>query len=184
MLFKFGIGLFVLFSLIELYPKRFKGIVKFAPLDRISGSLIVGVSALHALVCIIDHLIFSEGTSWASWIIGFADTLILLGISIRYIARHKLGNDFSASVAPIKSGTLTSTGIYKYIRHPAYLGTLIYSLGLFLLFSSMLGILTFLLLLLCFIYRIRVEESYLLNKYTGDYTQYMANTKKLIPFIF
>jgi len=50
--------------------------------------------------------------------------LILLGITIRILSRKALGKQFSAHVETSDEHTLITEGIYRRLRHPAYLGLL------------------------------------------------------------
>ncbi|MFQ5712267.1 MAG: methyltransferase family protein [Candidatus Geothermarchaeales archaeon] len=70
------------------------------------------------------------------------------------------------------------------MRHPAYLGSLLLSPGIPLIFSSFYGFLLILWIIPCFLYRIRIEESMLLEKFGDEYREYMKETKKIIPFIY
>jgi len=36
----------------------------------------------------------------------------------------------------------------------------------------------------CFLFRIKIEENMLIEKFGDEYREYMKDTKKIIPFIF
>jgi protein-S-isoprenylcysteine O-methyltransferase Ste14 len=72
-----------------------------------------------------------------------------------------LGRRFSGLVAIQPGHTLVTTGVYRVIRHPNYLGLLVNSLGWALAFRSAVGVLLTALMLLTLLARIRAEETLL-----------------------
>ena len=111
-------------------------------------------------------------------------SLFLIGVSIRVVARKTLGRYFSSGLKIVEEHRLIKHGIYKHIRHPAYLGSNILSIGIPLFFTSLYGALIMLGLVPLFLYRIKIEENMLIEKFGEEYREYMKNTNKLIPFIY
>src|SRR5215472_8771515 len=68
-------------------------------------------------------------------------TLFAVGGALRIWPVYVLGNRFSGLVAIQPGHTLVTTGIYRVIRHPSYLGMLINALGWGLAFRSWAGVL-------------------------------------------
>jgi len=64
--------------------------------------------------------------------------LILTGFVLRYMAYKKLGSDFTLTLERPKR--VVTTGIYKYLKHPSYWGSLLIILGCSLI-DETLGIL-------------------------------------------
>ncbi|MFQ6077173.1 MAG: methyltransferase family protein, partial [Candidatus Bathyarchaeia archaeon] len=56
-------------------------------------------------------------------------------------------------------------------------------MGIPLFFSSLYGFLLMLGLFPCYLYRIRIEENMLLEKFGDEYREYIKKTKKIIPFV-
>jgi protein-S-isoprenylcysteine O-methyltransferase Ste14 len=110
--------------------------------------------------------------------------LSCMGILLRVVARKTLGKYFSSRLRISEEHKLIKNGIYKYIRHPAYLGSLLFSIGVPMLFLSLYGTLLMLGLFPLFLYRIRIEERMLIEKFGAKYRKYMEKTKKIIPFIY
>jgi len=110
--------------------------------------------------------------------------LFAVGVFIRLMARRTLGRYFSHCLRMLQKPELIKHGIYKHVRHPAYLGSLLLSPGIPLIFSSLYGFFLMLGLIPCFLYRIRIEESMLLEKFRNEYREYMKKTKKMIPYIY
>jgi protein-S-isoprenylcysteine O-methyltransferase Ste14 len=80
-------------------------------------------------------------------------------------------------------GFLVEEGPYAYIRHPMYSAMLLVVLALVADSPSGLRVATFVLLGLDVLAKIVYEEK-LLSAHYPRYTAYMADTKRLIPFVF
>jgi len=109
-------------------------------------------------------------------------TLILTGIFIRRIAKRILGKYYSYSLKILRGHKLIKHGIYRHIRHPCHLAMILYSVGIpTLFFSSIYGFFLMLGLIPCVIlYRIKIEEKMLIEKFGIEYSEYMKKTKRLI----
>lgn len=92
-----------------------------------------------------------------------------------------LGRRFSGLVAIQPGHTLVTTGIYRVIRHPSYLGLLVNSVGWALTFRSAVGVLLTALMVLPLLARIRAEETLLRTQFGAEYDAYRARTSRLIP---
>ncbi len=111
-------------------------------------------------------------------------SFLLVGLTLRILARRSLGKHFSYALRTINGHTLVKHGIYRYIRHPAYLGYLLIFFGVTLLFSSWYGFLIMLLLIPCFLYRIGIEEEMLVERFGAEYQSYRKVSKKMIPYLY
>jgi protein-S-isoprenylcysteine O-methyltransferase Ste14 len=110
--------------------------------------------------------------------------VLAVGGAFRIWPVFVLGNRFSGLVAIQPGHALVTTGIYRYIRHPSYLGLLLTALGWALGFRAGVGVLLAGLMLLVVLARIRSEERLLLAQFGEDYAAYRARTSRLIPGIF
>jgi protein-S-isoprenylcysteine O-methyltransferase Ste14 len=95
-----------------------------------------------------------------------------------------LGRRFSGLVAIQSGHSLVTTGIYGIIRHPSYLGALVFMLGGALVFRSGLGILLAAILLVPLVARIASEEKLLQSQFGAEYDAYRARTWRLVPFVY
>jgi protein-S-isoprenylcysteine O-methyltransferase Ste14 len=111
--------------------------------------------------------------------------LMLAGVVFRWYAIRILGRYFTPEVAVKSDQKIVETGPYRFIRHPAYSGSLLTLLGLGLALTSWLSLACIMLAaIIGYGYRVRVEESALCNELGDDYRNYMDHTRRFIPFVF
>ncbi len=110
--------------------------------------------------------------------------IMIAGFLVRVIAIKTL-KEYYTRTLKIQSGQeVVDTGIYKYIRHPGYLGSILQWLGAAIASDNL--IVLFLIALTTFIvynYRIKSEENMLIETFGDTYKEYTNRTKKLIPGI-
>ncbi len=111
--------------------------------------------------------------------------IILLGMLIRFVAIRTLGKFFTVNLNVRSDHKVIQHGFYKYLRHPAYTGSLLSFLGFGLSFNNWLSLLiVFVPVFLSMAYRISIEEKLLLETFGKEYEDYCIKTKRLLPFIF
>jgi protein-S-isoprenylcysteine O-methyltransferase Ste14 len=135
------------------------------------------------------HSIFSNGFGSFSNLfpfLGYLGCLVMaLGVTIRLIAVATLMQQFTTKVSILESHKIIDTGIYRILRHPAYLGYLASLLGIGLVLGNWVGLMGLVVLPLAgILYRIRVEESVLLGYFGSAYQEYANRTKRLLPGIW
>jgi protein-S-isoprenylcysteine O-methyltransferase Ste14 len=127
------------------------------------------------------HDIWTIGGETVRWI-GFA--LLIVGSIVRLWPVFALGRRFSGLVAIQRDHQLATTGIYRYVRNPSYVGLLVASLGWALVFRAGVGVLLAALLLIPLVARIRSEERLLSEHFGTEYERYRARTWRLLPGIY
>jgi protein-S-isoprenylcysteine O-methyltransferase Ste14 len=88
-----------------------------------------------------------------------------IGFIIRWSAVIQLGKMFTVDVAIVDKHSLKTSGLYKIVRHPSYLGLI-------------------LIIIAAINYRISVEEKALTEQFGEQYTTYKTRVKKLVPYIY
>lgn len=87
-------------------------------------------------------------------------------------------------LVPEKQTKLVVSGMYRYVRHPLYFGTIIFIAGLYLLFPSS-HMLTILIISYAYIWiGSRLEEQKLREQYGESYRTYSQQVKSLIPYVY
>ena len=114
----------------------------------------------------------------------FGAFLLITGIFVILMAMSSLGRFYSPFLVIKKDHQLIQDGIYRHLRHPFYFGSLLFSFGIPLILSSLIGFGIMLLVIPILLGRIRIEEGMLLEEFGEEYKAYMETTRKLIPYIF
>lgn len=110
--------------------------------------------------------------------------IFLLGMTFFTWAGLYLKGTFLGKVEPVTDHLITE-GPYKLIRHPLYLSMIISLLGLCLGLRSFSGIAgVFIVFLPAVVYRAKLEEQALENKYGESWQELYRRTSFLIPFLW
>ena len=110
--------------------------------------------------------------------------LLIPGFLLMQAAEKYLGRQFSVEVTLQEDHKLIQRGPYKHIRHPRYLGILLFFLGISIMFRSLLSICLVAGLSVILIWRIFAEESLLQQEFGKEWDEYRTKSWRLIPFIF
>ena len=115
---------------------------------------------------------------WVQWV-----GLILSIISIPYLIwvhRH-LDRQWSIALEISENHKLITTGPYRRVRHPMYLGIFVYTIGLCIISIDILVILFFSYTIVVNYRRIPNEEEMMIDQFGDEYLEYMKRTGRLIP---
>src|SRR4030043_69803 len=63
----------------------------------------------------------------------------LIGVALRRVGKNTLSKSYSYVLETSQKHVLVKHGIYKHVRHPIYLGAILYVTGTPLIFSSLYG---------------------------------------------
>jgi protein-S-isoprenylcysteine O-methyltransferase Ste14 len=110
--------------------------------------------------------------------------LFAIGGVLRLWPVFVLGPRFSGLVAIQPGHELMTSGIYRTIRHPSYLGLLVNALGWALAFRAVLGVLLMALMIPPLLARMRSEEALLRLQFGDAYDAYCARTSRLLPGLY
>ncbi|MEL7671851.1 isoprenylcysteine carboxylmethyltransferase family protein [Methanobacterium sp.] len=112
---------------------------------------------------------------------------ILLLIGFYFTFRALADNPYASAEVRIQTERkqkVVSTGVYGFVRHPMYLGGILYLIGAPLLLGSKYGLLLGILMAIFIVVMIVGEEKALIGELEG-YGEYMKRVKyRLIPFIW
>ena len=126
------------------------------------------------------------------WSPDFNRSLYVVGIlmtmtgQLLFLIAQKQNKFFSSTVRiqTDREHTVCDTGLYKVVRHPAYLGMIIQSLGFPLLFGSLWSIIPIILSIILIVTRTYLEDKTLINELKG-YPEYTTKTRyRIIPGVW
>ena len=114
---------------------------------------------------------------------GIGVILCAAGMAFLVWGRHRLGNNWSPTVAKKEGQELVTSGPYRYVRHPMYAGGLMATIGSAIVCG---GAFVFLLIILgtIFIRRVDAEDKLMAQQFPDEYPDYEKRTKALIPFVW
>jgi protein-S-isoprenylcysteine O-methyltransferase Ste14 len=111
-------------------------------------------------------------------------TLTLLGCSFAVWARMALGANWSGRPT-VKSGhQLIVGGPYAFARHPIYTGLLVAAIGTTFADLQWPRVLGVAIIAGVMLFKIRQEESLMMDTFPDTYPRYRQNVKALIPGLF
>ena len=136
------------------------------------------------VVSVLDVMVLRHGR-YSVTAVGIAGVAFLLaGSGLYAVARRTLGRFFSEVVRITPEHKLITSGPYRLVRHPVYLGGILYGLSMPMIANSLYGFVIMLVPIAMLFYRIRSEEKILVSKFGQEYLEYARKTKKLIPHVY
>ena len=109
--------------------------------------------------------------------------LTFAGLAFTVWARLRLGTNWSGSVQAKPAHALVRTGPYRWVRHPIYTGMLAALLSNAIALDQWPGLLAFGIVLAGFVYKLRLEERWMIETFGDAYVEYRKHSKALIPGI-
>ncbi len=111
--------------------------------------------------------------------------LAACGLILRYAAVQQLGRLFTWRVAILDDHALRTHGLYRWVRHPSYLGGLLAAGGLLLALENAVPMVAFACSHLpLVIHRVLIEERVLAAHFGPAWDAYAARTWRLVPGIW
>lgn len=149
--------------------------------------VLIGAGVLFVfglIVSLLDFLQLQHSNLTLSVPTALGIILLLLGTALRAQARRTLKMYWSPVVRVLPDHRLVTQGLYMRLRHPGYLGEILIYLAVPVFLSSAYGVVAMLLILPFILYRIRVEEKTMTEKFGDEYRRYAKSTKRLIPYLY
>lgn len=110
--------------------------------------------------------------------------LTTLGYAMIFLSGIFLGRQYSPDVTIQEGHQLVTSGPYKVVRHPRYLGILCLAVGESLVFRSLIGLVASIVVLGILLFRIRDEENLMEAEFDDEWRAYLRRSWRLIPFLF
>ncbi|WP_202552039.1 methyltransferase family protein [Ginsengibacter hankyongi] len=110
--------------------------------------------------------------------------LVIPGFAIMFVSifkYFKLLSGIRSIYLATPPAELKLNGIHKYVRHPLYLGTLLFVWGLFFIFPFLNNLIAVVAITMYVLVGIKFEEKKLVKEFGKDYTEYMKKVPGLIP---
>lgn len=82
-----------------------------------------------------------------------------------------------------RAGGMVQNGIYRYIRHPQYTGIFLFTAGWILHWPSVITLAIWPVLIAAYVWLSRMEERMAIEEFGDAYRDYMARSKRFIPWV-
>jgi len=151
--------------------------------------LILGLTFLVTIIMYIIAGLDSGRFHWSPdfhWSVYIPGIILTFAGQLLFLIAQKQNKFFSSTVRiqTDRGHTVCDSGLYKVVRHPAYLGSIIQAIGFPLLFGSLWSIIPVFILIVFLLARTQLEDNTLKKELKG-YIEYSHKTRhKLIPFIW
>ena len=103
-----------------------------------------------------------------------------IAISLFISSKITLGNNYSPCYDQRKPKNITSSGLYKYVRHPIYSSNILLLIGALLISGSYLMLINIFIISFFYVLSAYREEKYLINNFSY-YSSYSKKTGMFIP---
>ena len=120
-------------------------------------------------------ILLGEWIQWLGILIALVPVFFLI-----WVHRH-LDKQWSIALELQEDHKLITTGPYRFVRHPMYLGIFTYTIGLMMISSDVLVILFFTFTIWVNYRRIPREEQMLIQEFGDEYIEYMKRSGRLLP---
>jgi protein-S-isoprenylcysteine O-methyltransferase Ste14 len=180
-------GLFGLFAVGE-YAIRFRSGFNRGGKRAERWSLLVVIAAavggmLGGLELVHWHAALVGAAQWPLFVAGLV--LMATGVVLRQWATFVLGRFFTVDVRIHPNQTVVDRGPYRWVRHPAYTGLVLFFVGVGLALSNWASLIVLALVPTAgLLVRIHSEERALLAGLGEDYRRYAATHRRLFPGIW
>ena len=148
------------------------GVVKAAKIVALGG---IGVQTLLP-----DIFPIADDAAIVRWV---GAVLFTIGLATAVAGRLQLGSNWSdiETAEVLRKHAVVSHGVYRYVRHPIYIGDIVLLVGLELALNSwlVLGALA----IAPIVVRQAVREERALASSLPGYKDYCARTKRFVPFV-
>jgi protein-S-isoprenylcysteine O-methyltransferase Ste14 len=139
-----------------------------------------------AMVLLIDNhlpLLWLYYPFYPSGLITFwlGAAITLAGLLFCVWARLHLGANWSRSVTVKQDHELITSGPYSIVRHPIYTGLLTGFLGTAIALGQVRGVIAFLLILIAFRFKWRLEEQWMREQFGPIYADYARRVPAVLP---
>jgi protein-S-isoprenylcysteine O-methyltransferase Ste14 len=157
--------------------------------DRVPRSRLVVAARAAWLVGLVVSVVDAFAGHWTPWQgagLRAAGALVgLWGVGLRLWSMRALAGAFSYDLKVTAGQALVRSGPYRWLRHPAYTGMLLWSAGLGLWNPSLPGLALLLpATLVQLVHRIGVEERLLAGHFGARWEEHARATSRLVPGVW
>jgi protein-S-isoprenylcysteine O-methyltransferase Ste14 len=149
------------------------------------GPLVANFAAVGVFVPLLVRFAGSSDGATARWSAAVAAVLAVAGAALVLRSRAALGASWSLAPAADEATGLVTSGPYRVVRHPIYLGFAVLSFGQAVAFGSWPALAAVLAgVVPTFAWRARAEERCLSRTFGARYAAYQQRTRLIVPYLW
>ena len=143
------------------------------------GQLILFV--LFLLIWLLDSFLFQLSTFLSDYVSGYIRLIISVLILITAVYFIRSGHVVVKHEQ--RPQGVVSTGAFRYVRHPLYLGSMMFYLGLAVSTASLFSLVMVVVIFIFYNHIAGYEEKLLEDRFQAEYRNYKKRTGKWVPMI-
>ena len=140
---------------------------------------LVGLLVFHSSVASRNLFVNPVISNWAAPVIVFIGLAGMVNCILKYFRQLSGIREIQEDRKPV----LETTGMHKFVRHPLYISTFVFLVGLFLLMPHLSNLIAVIIIILYTIIGIRFEEVKLVKEFGEQYVEYKRRVPMVIPFL-
>ena len=172
-----GIGFAMTILRLILNEGSFLGSPSINPFLFYSGKISIffcwGLTLIKAIIPTFGWVIVP---AWLSW---FGACLLVVGTIVLLLSFYELGASLRYGI-PEKDTQLKMTGLYRFSRHPLYLGVFLVTLSCIIFFPNPLNIIIGLYSITTHYMMLLGEEKYLTKRFGTEWESYKNRVRRII----
>jgi len=115
----------------------------------------------------------------------WGNLIMVTGLIIRIFATSTLKEYYTRTLKILSNQKIVKTGLYRFVRHPGYLGVIMMWIGAGISSDNYLILIGIMVISLpIYHYRMNSEEKMLLEAFGEEYQDYKKQTWRIIPLIY
>ncbi|MGE5123312.1 MAG: methyltransferase family protein [Acidobacteriaceae bacterium] len=107
-----------------------------------------------------------------------------IGYFLIFLSGLALGRQYSQDVTIQPGHRLITWGVYRFIRHPRYLGIILLAIGVSLVFRSWIGLIATIVFSAILLFRIQDEETTMHQEFGVEWEVYRQRSWRLLPYVY
>jgi len=141
-----------------------------------------GIGMIIPIIYVLSSVLDFANYNLPLWLGWTGSIIFIFAIWLLWKSHSDLGKLWSPTLGLQKNHNLIISGIYKYLRHPMYSAHLIWAIAQIMLLHNWIAGYSFLISQIPFyIYRIKIEEKMMIEKFGDEYKNYKKTTGSIIP---
>lgn len=149
--------------------------------------LLYNIFALASLIALlifhfsVNSLKLFDSLFLSKWI---GPVVLGLGLTGMLICIFKYFRQLSGirEIQDTKQPVLETSGMHRFVRHPLYISTFVFLIGLFMLQPMLSNLIAVVIIIVYTIVAIKFEEEKLIKEFGDQYIEYKRKVPMLIPF--